>query len=492
MSKPTETRECELVVIGAGPGGYAAAFLASDLGLRVTMIDAAARPGGTCLHVGCIPSKALLHLARVIGDAQAIESCGIVFGKPKIDLESVRRWKDQLVTNLSRGLIELCKRRRVEVIRARAVFENSETIRLEPVNERDQQGSDTSQTIRFGHAILATGSTPVALPGLELESPRVMDSTAALELRDIPKSLLVIGGGYIGLELGTAYAALGSAVTLVELTDSLLAGVDRDLVKPVQKRLDGKFKGIYLRTKVAKMVESGSGVNVTFEGESAARHEIFDRVLVAVGRKPNTAGIGLEHTKVELDRKGFVRVDERRGTADEHIYAIGDIAGEPMLAHKATREARVAVEAIAGGPAAFDSRAIPAVVFTDPEIAWCGLTEADAVRGGQAIEVASFPWSASGRAATLHRPDGSTKIIFDPTSQRVLGVGIVGVDAGELISEAVVAIEMGAVLRDLAMSIHPHPTLSETLYEAAEVALGTATNLYKPKRTTRSPELSTA
>jgi dihydrolipoamide dehydrogenase len=470
---PNTAHEAQLVVVGGGPAGYAAAFLAADLGMKVTMIDAAERPGGVCLHVGCIPSKALLHLARVITEAREIESCGIRFAKPEIDLNALRTWKDRVVQTLANGILELCKRRGVQLIRAMARFEDSHTLTLDPPNPAK---------MRFQHAILATGSRPATVPGLDLKSPRVMDSTAALRLETIPKTLLVIGGGYIGLELGTAYAALGSQVTLVELTDGLLPGVDRDLVKPLHKQLQRTFRAIHLKTKVAKMAEKQDGIQVTLQGDVPEKEQVFERVLVSVGRRPNTDGLGLENTKVEKDSRGFIRVDERRRTADESIYAVGDIAGEPMLAHKATREAKVAVECVAGKQAAFDSRAIPAVVFTDPEIAWCGLTESEAQQQGRTIRVATFPWAASGRAVSLGRTEGHTKLVIDSDSDRVLGVGIVGVGAGELIAECVLAIEMGAVASDLAMTIHPHPTLSETIYEAAEVHLGHATHLFRPKR----------
>jgi dihydrolipoamide dehydrogenase len=472
-TKTNSAREAELVVIGGGPGGYAAAFLAADLGMKVTMIDAAERPGGVCLHMGCIPSKALLHVARVITEAREAEACGIKFGKPKTDLEALRRWGKKVVDTLASGIVELCKRRKVELIQARAQFENSQTIRLDP----PQPGE-----IHFQHAILATGSHPATLRGVNLQTPRLMDSTAALRLEEIPETLLVIGGGYIGLELGTVYATLGSRVTVVEMTDGLLPGVDRDLVKVLQRRLEKIFHAIHLNTKVEALADSPSGLRATFDGEVSEQKQTFARVLVAVGRRPNTSNLGLDRTKVELDEKGFVRVDDRRRTTDDRIYAIGDIAGEPMLAHKATREAKVAVEALTGLPAAFDCRAIPAVVFTDPEIAWCGLTETDAQRQGQAIKVAGFPWTASGRAVTLGRTDGLTRLIIDAATDRVLGVGIVGTGAGELIAEGVLAVEMGAVARDLALTIHPHPTLTETICEAAEVHLGHATHLFRAKR----------
>jgi dihydrolipoamide dehydrogenase len=441
--------------------------------MKVTMIDAAERPGGVCLHMGCIPSKALLHLARVITETREAEACGVHFGKPKIDLDALRQWKDRVIGTLASGVTELCKRRGVELIRAVARFENSHTLRLDPPKPAELQ---------FKHAILATGSRPATVSGLDLKSSRVLDSTSALRLENLPETLLVIGGGYIGLELGTVYAALGSQVTVVELTDGLLPGADRDLVKPLHRRLQRTFHAIHLKTKVTKFAENDKGIRVTLEGDVPEKDHVFERVLVSVGRRPNTDDLGLEHTKVETDGRGFIRVDERRRTSDDRIYAIGDIAGEPMLAHKATREAKVAVESLAGRAAAFDSRAIPAVVFTDPEIAWCGLTETEAQRQGRAVDIAAFPWAASGRAVTLGRTEGLTKLILDPENDRILGVGIVGVGAGELIAEGVLAIEMGSVARDLALTIHPHPTLTETLYEAAEVHFGHATHLFRPKR----------
>jgi dihydrolipoamide dehydrogenase len=467
-----ESIDTELAVIGAGPGGYAAAFLAADKGMKVTLIDAGEKPGGTCLHVGCIPSKALLHTAKLITDARDAAHFGLTFGPPKIDIAGVRGAWQKVVGTLSTNLLGLCKARKVEFINARAHFADSRSVQL-----------DNGRRLAFRNCILATGSVPVKPPALSLDSPRVMDSTAALRLEELPASLLVVGGGYIGLELGYVYAALGSKVTVVELTPSLLPGVDSDLVQPLQKRLKGLFHKIYLNTKVARLTEAPKGIQVALEGEEVEEKEpTFDRVLVAVGRRPNSRDLGLEKTKVQLDEKGFVKVDGQRRTTDEHVYAIGDVAGEPMLAHKATYEGKVAVEAIAGEPAAYDVRAVPAVVFTDPEIAWCGLTQTDAKKQGREVKVERFPWAASGRAATLGRTEGVTKLVVDPESDVVLGVGICGVGAGELIGEGVLAVEMAASARDLAMSMHPHPTLTETIMEDAELLHGSATHYYKPPR----------
>ena len=467
-----ENGESELIVLGAGPGGYAAAFLAADKGMRVTLIDALDKPGGTCLYVGCIPSKALLHAAKLITDAREATPWGIQFAPPKIDLEALRRQEFKITEGLGKNLAELCKRRKVEYVQGRAAFEDSRTLRL-----------DDSSRRRFRNCIIAVGSVPILPGALNLESPRVIDSTGALRLEEVPPSFLVVGGGYIGLELGCVYAALGSRVTVVELTGGLLPGVDRDLVRPLQGRLEPLFEKIYLNTKVAKLEEAGDGVRVTLEGEGIAdKQPVFGRVLVSVGRRPNSRGLGLENTRVQLDDKGFIQVNEQRRTAEPGIYAIGDVAGEPMLAHKAHHEGKVAVEAIAGEPAAFDSRAIPAVVFTDPEIAWCGLTESGAQLLQREIKVLRFPWGASGRAATLGRQEGLTKLVVEPESERILGVGIVGAGAGELIAEGVLAVEMAATARDLALTIHPHPTLTETVGEAAESLYGPTTHLFKPRR----------
>jgi dihydrolipoamide dehydrogenase len=464
--------ETELVVIGAGPGGYAAAFLAADKGMKVALIDERERPGGTCLQIGCIPSKTLLHAAKMITDARDAAHFGVTFDRPKIDLAGVRGFEQKVVDTLTKNLAGLCKTRKVEYVRARATFADSRTLQL----------SDGTQR-RFGHCIVATGSVPARPGSLAVESPRVMDSTGALALEDVPKTLLVVGGGYIGLELGYVYAALGSQVTVVELTDGLLPGVDRDLVRPLHARLTPLFHKILLKTKVNKLEDTGKGVRVSLEGEEVTEKEpVFDKVLVAVGRRPSSRGLGLEKTKVQVDEKGFLKVDARRRTTDENIYAIGDVAGEPMLAHKAMHEGRVAVEAIRGEPAAFEPRAIPAVVFTDPEIAWCGLTETEAKRQGREVKVARFPWAASGRAMTLGRTEGLTKLVVDPETETLLGVGIVGVGAGEMIAEGVIAVEMAASAQDLALSIHPHPTLSETIGEDADLLHGTATHLYRPLR----------
>jgi dihydrolipoamide dehydrogenase len=469
-----EVAESDLSVLGAGPGGYAAAFLAADKGMKVTMINDAEKPGGACLHVGCIPSKTLLHAAKLITDAREAAELGLHFDLTEVDLPVLRRFaQDKVVDTLAKNLLELCKRRQVEYIPARATFVDSNTLQFDNGSRR-----------RFRHCILATGSSPSRLPALSLDSQRVMDSTAALRLEEVPGSLLVVGGGYIGLELGYVYAALGSKVTVVELTDGLLPGVDRTLVRPLHDRLKKLFQAIYLNTKVLRLTETSKGIQASLEGEEVTEKEpVFGRVLVAVGRRPNSQNLGLENTRVEVDTKGFVKVNEQRRTADPSIYAIGDVAGEPMLAHKASHEGKVAVEAIAGEKAAvFDPRAIPAVVFTDPEIAWCGLTENDAKQQKRDVKVVRFPWAASGRAMTLGRTEGLTKLVLDPETEQVLGVGIVGTGAGELIAEGVLAVEMAASAKDLALIIHAHPTLSETVGEAAETLYGTATHLIRPKR----------
>ncbi len=465
--------ETQLVVLGGGPGGYAAAFMAADMGMEVTLVEAAPRLGGTCLLKGCIPSKALLHVARVVGETHEMADWGLEFEKPRIDVDKLRARKEKVISDLSGGLAGLAKRRKVQVIHARASFLNSQTLKLEGVEGDDK--------LVFEHCILASGSIP-AMPGaFKLNTDRVMDSTGALELKDIPESLLVIGGGYIGLELGTVYAELGTKVSVVELTPNLLPTADRDLVKPLENRLKKLFAGIYMNTKVVSLSEGNNAIDVTFEDENGKRTESFSRVLVSVGRRPNSAGLGLENTEVEIDEKGFVVVDEQLRTADQFISAIGDVAGEPMLAHKASHQGKVAVEALLGEPAEFAPMAIPAVVFTDPEIAWAGLTENDAKAQGIEYELAKYPWAASGKALALGRTEGFTKMLIEPESERILGVAIVGVNAGDLISEAVLAIEMGATARDLAETIHPHPTLSETVGFAAESYLGTATEIYKPR-----------
>lgn len=464
----------DVAVIGAGPGGYAAAFRAADLGLRTALIDQDPQLGGVCLLRGCIPSKALLHAARLITEAEEAQTWGIQFGKPRLDLEALRqRMKTAIIGKLTKGVQTLASSRKVDVIHARAKFTNATTLAL--------SGSE-SRELSFAHAILATGSRPSIPASLKIDDPRVMDSTSALELPDIPTRLLVIGGGYIGLELGTVYQALGSEVTLVEALPRLLTGVDPDLVRPLQQRMQRRFKSIRLDTKIEKLEARKDGIAATMTGEGGNTTEVFDRVLVAVGRRPNSEQLGLEHTKVAVSPQGFVQVDRQRRTAEPTIFAIGDVAGEPMLAHKATHEGLIAARVIAGQHTAFDAAAIPAVVFTDPEIAWCGLTEEAAKASGQAVTIARFPWAASGRATTLGRNDGLSKLVLDAESGRILGVGICGVGAGELIAEGVLAIEMGAVAEDMAASIHAHPTLSETLMEAAESFHGQPTHIYTPKR----------
>ncbi len=466
----------QVTIIGGGPGGYAAAFLAADLGMDVTLIDEEPNPGGVCLYRGCIPSKALLHVAKVITEAREAAQWGVSFGEPTIDLEKVRAWKESVVAKMTAGLGQLSRQRKVTYIQGRATFLDSRTL----VVERKSGGSER---LSFEHAIIATGSRPATIPTLPLSSPRVMDSTVALDLPDIPPTLLVIGGGYIGLELGTVYATLGSRVTVVEMMPGLLPGVDRDLVAIVQKRLERLFAAILVNTTVLEMKEDRAGLRVRLQGSDGVQSEhVFDKVLLAVGRKPNSSGLGLESTRVAVNERGFIEVDGQRRTGEAHIFAIGDVAGEPLLAHKATHEGFVAVEAIAGHRVAFEPQAIPAVVFTDPEIAWCGLTETQAKQQGRSVKVARFPWGASGRATTLGRNDGVTKLLIDPDTERILGVGICGSGAGELIAEGVVAIEMGALASDLKLCIHPHPTLSETLMESAEVFFGTSTHVYRARR----------
>jgi dihydrolipoamide dehydrogenase len=466
----------QVVVVGGGPGGYAAAFLAADLGLKTAIVDPELNPGGVCVYRGCIPSKALLHVAKLVAEARHAEAWGITFGDPTIDLNKLRAFKDQVVTRLTSGTGLLAKSRKVQYLQGIAELIDANTLRV-------RLTSGGEETVQFEHAILATGSVPAAPASLKLDDPRVMDSTSALDLPDIPKSLLVVGGGYIGLELGSVYATLGSAVTVVEMTGGLLPGADRDLVDVLAKRIGKTMKAVLLDTRVVQMKADTGGIQVTFEGaESVAREQVFDRVLVAVGRRPNASVPGLDRTRVRLDERGFIVVDEQMRTGEPSIFAIGDVVGEPMLAHKASHEGRVAAEVIAGEKAAFAPRAIPAVVFTDPEIAWAGLTETQAQKAGRTVTVAKFPWAASGRAITIDRVDGLTKLLIDPATERILGVGIVGSGAGELIAEGVLAIEMGANATDLKLSIHPHPTLTETLMEAGEVFFGQATHVYKPKR----------
>ena len=471
------TQQARVVVIGAGPGGYTAAFLAADLGMAVTLIDEAVRPGGVCLYRGCMPSKALLHVAQVITEARHAATWGVAFGDPQIDIERLRGWKDEVIAKLTGGLAQLSKQRAVHYVQGRARLVDAHTVSV-------VKPDGSTETVECDDVILATGSRPSRPSVLAVESDRVLDSTSALALRSVPKSLLVVGGGYIGLELGTVYAVLGADVTVVEMTSGLLPGVDRDLVAVLARRLGTLTKAIHLDTMVLGLDPGTEGVEVELKGPKIERcHQSFDAVLVAVGRRPNSDLPGLECTRVELDERGFVKVDPQRRTAEPSVFAIGDLAGEPMLAHKAFHEARVAVQTIAGDTAAFEPLAIPAVVFTDPELAWCGLTETEAASQQTPVSVARFPWGASGRALTLDRPDGMTKLLVDPRTERVLGVGIVGIGAGELIAEGVVAIEMGATASDLSLCVHPHPTLSETVLEGAEVFLGQSTHVYRPKRT---------
>ncbi|MCC9643108.1 dihydrolipoyl dehydrogenase [Rhodopirellula sp. JC740] len=470
-----------VVVLGGGPGGYAAAFLAADEGLEVTIVEAEPRLGGTCLIRGCIPSKALLHVAKVISEVEELKSeWGVEYsGEPKIDVDVVRARKDKVIDNLTGGLGGLAKRRNVTVIQARGSFVSSNELKLEGDHESIPEGGK----LTFDKCILATGSVP-AMPGaFDIGSDRVMDSTGALALKDIPETLLVVGGGYIGLEMGTVYAHLGSKVSVVELGEGLLPGADRDLVKPLAKKVDKMCDGrVFLNTKVGSLAEDGDKVVVTFEGPNKYGTESYDRVLISIGRRPVSQGLGLENTKVEVNERGFVVCDDQQRTADPNILAIGDVAGDPMLAHKATHEGRVAAEVLAGKNVAFDKAAIPAVVFTDPEIAWAGLTEGEAKAAGRKVDVEVYPWAASGRAQALGVTNGLTKWLVDPETHRVLGCGIVGTGAGELIAEAVLAIEMGCEVTDITESVHPHPTLSETLMNAGEVHFGTATEIYKPKR----------
>jgi dihydrolipoamide dehydrogenase len=472
----SENPNLNLAVIGGGPGGYAAAFLAADLGMNVTLIDPELNPGGVCLYRGCIPSKALLHVAKLLEESHQAKDWGIEFGAPKIDLARLRSWKEGVVKKLTGGLGVLSKQRKVSFIQGRAAFETSTSLEV-------TKADGSQESLTFDRIVIATGSRPAIVPTLKLDTPRMMDSTGALDLEDIPGTLLVVGGGYIGLELGSVYAALGTRVTVVEMLPGLLPGADRDLVLPLHKRLEKMFDGILLNTTVASVKDEGNGIRATFEGPDVKdREKLFDRVLVSVGRKPNSEIPGLEKTQMKVGQRGFIQVNKQLQTDDPSIYAIGDVVGEPMLAHKASHEGRVAVEAIAGHKVAFEPSAIPAVVFTDPEIAWAGLTETQAQKENIEIKVAKFPWAASGRAVTLDRPEGLTKLLIDPKTERVLGVGITGVGAGEMIAEGVLAIEMAALASDVAMSIHPHPTLTETVMESAEVFFGTSTHIYRPKR----------
>ena len=471
------TTQTDLVVLGAGPGGYAAAFYAADLGMNVTLVDLDKNPGGVCLYRGCIPSKAMLHVAKVVNEAEEAKHWGVEFGKPTINADKLFSWKQSVVDKLTSGLGQLAKARKVRFVQGRGKFLNSTSMEVELT-------SGGKETLIFKHAVLATGSHPTPLPG-GFESNHLWNSTSALNSGSIPESLLVIGGGYIGLELGSVYAALGTQVTVVEMAPKLMAGADKDLVQVLEKRIKSKFKNIYVNTKIKNMKDVAQGIEIEFEFEGEGVKETkqtFSKVLVSIGRKPNSANLGLENTKVKINERGFVNAQNNLSTDDPHIFAIGDVIGGMMLAHKASHEARVAVDAISGKRVAFEPQAIPAVVFTDPEIAWCGLTEDDAKTQGKDVAVVKFPWAASGRAMSIDRTEGLTKLIIDKTSERILGVGMVGPNAGDMISEGVLAIEMGATAMDLSLTIHPHPTLSESIMEAAELFYGHCTHMYKPKK----------
>jgi dihydrolipoamide dehydrogenase len=465
-----EPMTTEILVLGAGPGGYAAAFYAADKGKKVTLVEQNPRLGGICLNVGCIPSKALLHAAAVLRETKEAARWGIEFGPAKVDLDKLRAWKESILDKLGQGIAGLAKQRGVQVVHGRGHFEDSQTLRVET--------SEGQKFIRYDKAVIAVGSKPAMPNAFDLGNKRVMTSTEALEIPDVPHDLLVVGGGYIGMEMGTVYAALGSNVVVLEALPTILAGVDPDLARPVTRAAQKSFKEIRVNTKVLKMATAGKQIKVTLEIDKQPREELYDRVLVSVGRAPNLADLGLENTKITKDDKGFIQCNAQQQTEDPNIYAIGDVNGGTLLAHRASKEGRIAVEAILGEHSAFEDVVIPAVVYTDPEVAWCGLTETEAKAREIEVKVAKFPWGASGRALTLDRPDGLTKLILEPETERILGVGICGVGAGELIGEGVLAVEMGATARDLAESVHPHPTLSETLMEAAESFYGTATHTF--------------
>ncbi len=464
----------EVVVLGAGPGGYTAAFRAADLGKKVVLIERYPTLGGVCLNVGCIPSKALLHMAKVITEAGDAAHAGITFGKPKIEIDKLRAWKDSVVSKLTKGLGGLAKQRKVQVLTGRGEFASAHTLRVET--------ADGVKTLAFEHCIIAAGSSVARIPGFPYDDPRIIDSTGALQLTEVPKRLLVIGGGIIGLEMATVYDALGSKITVVELMDGLIPGADKDVVRPLTKRIEKRYEKILLKTKVAKIEAQKNGLKVTFEGPNGSSTDTFDAALMAVGRRPNGRDLKAEAAGVTVNERGYIPADKQQRTNVPHIYAIGDVCGEPMLAHKATHEAKIAAEVIAGHKAFFDARTIPSVAYTDPEIAWMGITETQAQAQGIEYDKAVFPWAASGRALATGRDDGMTKLLLDKKTRRVLGAAIVGINAGELIAEAVLALEMGADATDLSLTIHPHPTLSETLCFAAEMAEGSITDLYLPKR----------
>ena len=471
---PTADKHADVVVLGAGPGGYTAAFRAADLGKKVMLIERYSTLGGVCLNVGCIPSKALLHTAKVITEAADAQSHGITFGKPQIDLDQLRSWKESVIGKLTKGLKALAKQRKVDVVHGTGKSVTPHTIQVKT--------AEGHTTVSFDHCIIAAGSSVSLIPGFPYDDPRLMDSTDALELRDIPNHLLIIGGGIIGLEMATVYSALGSKISVVEWMDQLIPGADPDLVKPLQRRLQKQYQAIYLKTKVTRIEAQESGLTVTFEGDNAPTPQTYDRILVAVGRRPNGHTLGADEIGIQVNERGFISVDQQMRTSLPHIFAIGDIVGEPMLAHKATYEGKLAAEVISGHKVAFDARTIPSVAYTDPEIAWMGLTEKEALRQGIEFEKVSFPWAASGRAISMTREEGLTQLLFDKQTRRILGAGIVGVNAGELIAETVLALEMGADMQDIGLTIHPHPTLSETILFAAEMAEGTITDLFAPKK----------
>jgi dihydrolipoamide dehydrogenase len=480
-----DTSRLNVAVIGGGPGGYAAAFLAADLGMKVTLINDEANPGGVCLYRGCIPSKALLHVAKLINESRHAKNWGIEFGEPKVDVARLRSWKEGVVRKLTGGLGQLAGLRQIEYVRGRAGFQNSNTLKIDSVD-------GLSEIRAFDRIIIATGSRPTAIPAFNIGSPRILDSSGALALLDVPKTMLIVGGGYIGMELGTVYAALGTRVSVVEMLPGLLTGADRDLVAPLQRRMEKVFDSIMLSTTVAGFKEEAQGIRVTFEGPTVKEKErVFEKILVSVGRTPNSAIPGLDNTNVVVNARGFIEVNKQAQTADPAIYAVGDVAGDPMLAHKAAHQGQVAAEHIAGHDVAFEPKAIPAVIFTDPEIAWCGLTETQAQKEGREIAISKFPWAASGRATTLDRTEGITKLILDPKTEVVLGLGIVGPEAGEMIAEGVLAVEMGVTASKLKTIIHAHPTLSETVMESAELFFGQSSHFFRPKPS-KAPSVAAA
>ncbi len=465
---------CEVVVLGSGPGGYTAAFRSADLGKNTVLVERFASLGGVCLNVGCIPSKALLHAARVVTEAEEMSHFGVEFGKPKFDVDKLRGWKESVIGKLTKGLAGLAKQRKVTVVQGVGKFESPRTMLVAT--------AAGPKRIAFEHCIIAAGSSVARIPGFPYDDPRLVDSTGALELAGIPQRMLVIGGGIIGLEMACVYDALGAKISVVELLDGLIPGADRDIVRPLENRIRKRYEAIHLKTKVAKLEAKPAGLLATFEGANAPPPQLYDRVLLAVGRRPNGREIAAEKAGVAVNERGYIPADKQQRTNVPHIFAIGDVCGEPMLAHKATHEAKVAAETIAGHKVAFDAMTVPSVAYTDPEVAWMGLTETDAKAQGVAYEKASFPWAASGRALSIGRDDGLTKLLYDPATKRILGAGIVGVNAGELIAETVLALEMGADMEDIGLTIHPHPTLSETTFFAAEMAVGSITDLYVPKK----------